>query len=785
MIKNYITTSIRNLLRYKAYSAINIAGLVIGMVSSIFLVMWVLVNWNVNRFHENLDRLSMVAYYLDLETGRQLGTATQAPMAPLLKESIPGIEDYVRLVQRAHTLSYGERSRVEWACFADTSILSVLTFPMLRGDPASALRTPRSVILTEAAADRYFGDENPLGKLMVLNDAISLEVTGVLETLPLASTYQFEVLVPFELLNEVGENTHQWAGHDYTTLLLTSPGIATSELSRQVGDFCHDFYYKGSALEESDLHHYVLPLADLHLYGVDGKSGSLNSVLAASIIAFCMLIVSVVNFVLLTTARISNRSQEAGIRKVMGASPGQIVRQAVMETTTVSLIAMLISVAIVELSLTAANAALGNVLQLHSYSLELGGLLVLWVVVTGLLGGIFPAISLSATRPAAIIHGDQVTGRKGRRLRHTMVVAQFSISVVFLTLATLLHQQLWYVATKDLGLDKENVVRLPATTKITESYELFRSRLLRNPGVLNVTTAGQNIVHINSSIGNDWNFEGRDPNTRIEVHFDWVGYDYDKVFKLEMAQGRFYSEEYPSDARDGIVINEEAMHKMGISNPIGKRFSFWGRDKTIIGVVRDFHLEPLDETIKPLILIFEPVINFVYVRIAPDNQSETIAAIEAVYQEMSPGSTFTYLFLGDNFISSQEKLLSLVAIFDFAAVLVAFIAGLGLLALVSFMAEQRRHEIGIRKTLGASTSGIVRLFLLEFMKLVAVSLAIGCPVAYYLGNDWLSSMPYRTEIGWELFAITCVLAVTVVLLTIGFQVIRAARANPVDSLRCD
>jgi len=303
--------------------------------------------------------------------------------------------------------------------------------------------------------------------------------------------------------------------------------------------------------------------------------------------------------------------------------------------------------------------------------------------------------------------------------------------------------------------------------------------------VLNVTTAGQNIVHINSSIGNDWNFEGRDPNTRIEVHFDWVGYDYDKVFKLEMAQGRFYSEEYPSDARDGIVINEEAMHKMGISNPIGKRFSFWGRDKTIIGVVRDFHLEPLDETIKPLILIFEPVINFVYVRIAPDNQSETIAAIEAVYQEMSPGSTFTYLFLGDNFISSQEKLLSLVAIFDFAAVLVAFIAGLGLLALVSFMAEQRRHEIGIRKTLGASTSGIVRLFLLEFMKLVAVSLAIGCPVAYYLGNDWLSSMPYRTEIGWELFAITCVLAVTVVLLTIGFQVIRAARANPVDSLRCD
>ncbi|RKX26602.1 MAG: hypothetical protein DRP45_03125 [Candidatus Zixiibacteriota bacterium] len=783
MIRNYLTIAIRNILRNKGYFAITTAGLVIGMVCFVLLTLWVVDEVSYDKFHDNLDRLAVVSWHNALATGQQTVAATQAPLAPLLKESIPGVEDYIRLVDRGHTLSSGEESHGESILFADSSILTVLSFSMLIGDPASALRSPRTVVLTESAAAKYFGDEDPMGKTMTLNGDISVMVTGVVKRIPPSSSIRFGVLAPFDLLEEVGEDPRKWAGSDYFTLLLMSPGISGAEVNERVSSFCHDFYNERYGSENNFTQYHTFPFPELRLYGVDGSSGSIGRVLVVSIIALCLLFVSGMNFVMLTTARVNHRSREAGIRKVMGASQGQIVRQVLVETTMVSLLAMFIALLIVELVLPAFNGFVQKNLQVGSFVIELGGMLLLWVTVTGLLAGMFPAVSMASTLPAGTVRGQHVTGRTDRRLRQTLVVAQFTISVAFLLLAALMHQQLNYIVTKDIGLDKENVVRLPATTDVEKSYDFFKRRLLEHPGILAVTTSGQNVVHINSTIGNNWDFDGRDPATRIALHFDWVGYDYDRVLDIKMAQGRFYSEEYATDASDGIVLNEEAVQLMGIDDPIGKRFSYWGRDRTIIGVVKNFHLEPLDETIKPLILILEPMISSIYIKIAPTNQGETIAAIETAFREVSPTGSFAYSFLENRFINAQSGLLRMLGIVDLAALLVAFIAGLGLFGLISFLAERRRKEVGIRKTLGATVPGIMRLFLSEFMRLVAISLVIGCPLAYYLGNDWLSTLPYRTEIGWGLFAATSLLAATVVLLSVGMQVTRAARANPVEALK--
>ena len=783
MIKNYLVTAVRNIRKNKGYFSLNIAGLVIGMVCFILLMLGVVYMLNCDRFHDNLDRLAVVSLRNDLATGGRTMSATQAPMAPLLKESVPGIEDYVRMVNRPHTLSINERSFSESILFADSSILTVLSFAMLKGDPFSALRSPHAVVLTESAAARYFGNEDPMGKTVVLNSNISLEVTGVLREIPANSSIRFEVLAPFDLLNEVGEDVTVWAGLDYFTLLLASPGMAGPELYERIGSFCQDFYGERQGSESSFTTYFASPFSELVLYGADGRSAGKHAVLVVSVIALCLLIVSGMNFVMLTTARAGHRGREAGVRKVLGASNGQIVRQILVETTLVSVLAMLISLAIVQVVVHSLSAMVHVDLRMESFALELGGILLLCVVVIGLAAGVFPAISIAATRPVGGIRGKLVTGSSGRRFRRILVVAQFAVAVVFLMLAALLHQQLRFISAMDLGLDKQNVIRLPATVDLEGSYGFFKQRLLESPSIVAVTTAGQNIVHINSSSNGGWDFDGCDPNTKIELHFDWVGYDYDRVFGLQMAEGRFYSEEIASDARDAFVLNEEAVRLMGIDDPVGKRFSYLGRDGTIIGVVRNFHLEPLDETLKPLILILEPVINYVYVKTAPGDPGEALATVEAAFHEVSPRGTFVYSFLEDTFLRAQGKFLSLLAVFGWAAVLIAFVAGLGLFALISFMAERRRKEIGIRKTFGAKTLDIAKLLSREFVMLAAVSLVLGCPLAYFLGEALLSEWPYRTQIGWSLFAVTGLLAATVVSLSIGLQVFRAARANPVDVIQ--
>lgn len=782
MFKNYISITLRNILRHKGYSAVNIAGLVIGMTGFTFLMLFVINEWNFDRFHLNRDRLVVVSQHTDMATGPQVYSATQAPMAPLLKESIPGIEDYIRSVGRMHTLSYDGKSHQQTIYFADSSILTVLSFKMLKGDPISALRSPRSVVLTESAVNKYFGNVDPMGKILFLNKNIGLEVTGVVENIPSNSTIEFTVLAPFDLLKEVGEDPKKWAGFDYFTLLFTSQGLSNSDISKRVGEFCNSFYGKRFGSEETLTRYYTVPFSELHLYGADGNSGSMDSLLAAFIIAVSLLIVSCINFIMLTTARINHRCREAGIRKVLGAVPGQIVRQILFETTSISVLAMLIALLIVTSTISLFNQYSPVEFRLESFLIELGGMMVIWVLLTGVLAGIFPAIIMSGAQTIGTVNGQFVKGSSGRKLRHIMVVAQISISVIFLMLSTLMYQQLYFIMTKDIGMDKDDIITFPATHELRNSFDTFKKRLLEQPGVLAVTYAGQIIENISSNTSGGLDFNGCDPELVIELHFDRVGYDYDKVFDLQMAEGRFYSEKNASDARQGIVMNEEAIRIMGIEDPVGKRFSYWGRDKTIIGVVKDFHFEPLNENIKPLILILEPELNFIYIKIASSNQKEIIASIERTCKEFTPGAGFGYSYLSTRFLNAQSSFLQILGIVNWATILVAFIASLGLLGLISFLAERRQHEIGIRKTLGASTFGIVKLFIKEFMKLVAIALIIGCPLGYIFGSNWLNRLPFHTDIGWELYALTGLLTIAFVLLSIGLQVIRAARAKPVDVL---
>lgn len=783
MFSNYLKVALRNIVRHKGYSVINVAGLAIGIACALLILLWIQDELSYDRFHQNADRLHLVAQTQKLETGQQTIPTQQSPLGPLLKENIPEISEYARFREYLYTLTYDERTFQEEVYFADPSFLTMFSFPLNQGDPATALDDPHSILLTETMARKYFGKNEPVGKVLRLDERVELTVTGVMPDVPHNSTIQFECLVPFELLQELGYNIDQWLGNDYLTFVLLEERTSYRQVGEKISAFCSDLYKQEKGVAECPYTMFLHPVTRAHLYPLGWAGGRIDYVYIFALAAAMILIIACMNFINISTARSVNRAKEICLRKVVGANRAQLGKQLLGESILLSLIAAGVAVTIAESLLPIFNHHAGKELSLaYSNPVLIVGLFAA-VAFTGVLSGLFPAIYLSAFQPVEVLKGHLKSGKGALQLRRILVVFQFALSLVLIIATIVISSQITYISNKDLGLNKEDVLYLVASQGIKEHYTTFKEELEKSPRVVSVTAAAQGITHINSSLGNNWGFDGRDPNERLEIHFDWVSLDYAETFNLEMTEGRFYSEKFPSDMVDGIVLNEKAIELMGIRDPIGKRFSFWGNDKRIIGVVKDFHLEPLYETLKPMILIYQDFINFVYIRIAPDDASQVLSYIETVYKRLEPGGTFQYGFLEDRYKRVYQAELRLATLSRYATALAIFIACLGLFGLASFMAEQRTKEIGIRKVLGASVTSIIRMMTKEFVILVLVSTLIASPVAYYAMIKWLEHFAYRTSLGWWIFAAGGLVALLITLITVSFQAVKAALTNPVETLR--
>ena len=784
MIINYLKITFRNIKRHKGYSFINIAGLAIGMAICILILLWIQDELNYDRFHENADNICRVN--MNDQNYGVVWPVVSIPVGPALKQEFPEVLDSVRVSDFSGLVTWEEKKSDEIGAYVDPSFFEIFSFPFVKGDPKTALSAPSSIVITQEMANKFFSNEDPLGKNLKLNNTLDFAVTGVIKDMPQNSHIHFDFLAPFEIFEKRDGDSTNWGRFQIYTYVMLQDDTPFNEFEDKIAGLLQEHNVReGPKLG-------LEPLTSIHLYAVDG-GGDMRYVYVFSIIAVFILVIACINFMNLTTARSSTRAKEIGMRKVTGAQRADLIKQFMGESVLMSLIALTFSVVLVILFLPAFNNLADKTLVLNpqgNWSLILGFVGI--VLFTGLLAGSYPALFLSSFKPVNILSGSLIpTSKRTKKtvFRKALVVLQFSISVFLIISTFVIFKQLHFIRNRNLGYQKEHIVTIPLRGNAGQQYEAFKSELSRDSRVSHVAATSEVPVLIYYlHIGYDW--EGKDPKKESRMNELLVDYDFIETMNMSIAQGRGFSREYATDASEAYIINEAAVQAMDIESPVGKRFSApthdGMREGTIIGVVKDFHFRPLHDEIDPLVMFIVPEkFNFFCIRVKSgiSDLPGTIGYIKSVWNKFTPNFPFKYNFLDSTFdklYRSEQKTGSVFGYFTFLAI---FISCLGLFGLASQMTEMRTKEIGIRKVFGASVSGITLLLSKDFMKWVVVANVIAWPTAYFAMNKWLQNFAYRTSIGIEIFILSGILAFVIALITVSFQSIRAAVADPVNSLR--
>jgi ABC-type antimicrobial peptide transport system permease subunit len=789
LLWNYIKTALRLIRRQKAFSLINISGLAIGFTICMLIMLWVADEWSFDRFHSNSSQIYRI--YRDESAVQPNSTSalTPPPMAAALKEDFPEIVKSTRFgYWRKQLVTYGDKSFNEPNYRnADPDFFTMFSFPLLRGNPETVFASPYSVVLTETAARKYFGQEDPLGKTLTVNNTYDIVATGIVKHVPLNSTLRFDLLSPFEILikESIGEEARDnWGFNSFTTFVMLNQNTSSHDFNQKLKG-----YLKKYAQEDSD--ELVLqPLTDIHLFSNLGHDinnrGDIKYVWIFTALAFFVLLIAGVNFMNLSTARSANRAKEVGLRKVLGAGRSQLIRQFFGESVLMALFAFLAALILLELLLPLFNNISGKYLSSpwHNSPFFLMVFLLL-ALITGLISGSYPALFLSSFHPARILKGSTLRSTGSHSfLRKSLVVFQFSLSVFLIVGTIIISRQLSYLKKSDLGFDHEHIIHLSIHGELREKYDAIRDRFLQNPDVLHVTASMALPTNIQSTPGTpEW--EGKDPYVQMPIKADFVDYDYFETFDIPLVEGRSFSKEYPTDMETAFIVNEEAVRRMGLEKPVvGKTFGFWGIDGQIIGVMKDAHFQSLHYKIEPLVFkMFRQWLRRIYLKIRTDNIPSTLWSLERAWKQMNPGYPFEYKFLDEDFNDLYESETRLGNVFQSFTALSVFIACLGLFGLASFMAEQKTKEIGIRKVLGSSTLSIITLLNKEFLKWILAANLIAWPISYLVMQRWIQKFAYRTNITVEIFILAGIIGLTVALVTVSMQTLKAARANPADSLK--
>jgi predicted permease len=783
MIKNYIKIALRNFKRHKGYSLINIAGLAMGMACCILILLWVQDELNFDRFHENADNIYRVIQDINFADHSTTWAITQGPLGPSLKEDFPEIVNFTRITGRRFRLNYEDHSYDEVVGMADGSIFEMFTFPLIEGDPRTALSDPHSIVLTENMAKKYFGDEHPIGKVLKADDRHDFLVTGVIEEFPLNSHFRYDFLVPFIFGRELKYTVDNWRNSQFRTYVQLQEGIPYRDVIQKISGYLYE-----KPTIEKDARLNLQPLARIHLYSnyeFDSAHGDITYVTIFSLIAFFILMIGCINFMNLTTARSASRAREVGMRKVAGAYRRDLVRQFFGESIFLSFIALFFAVGLVALLLPVFNNLAAKELSLGS-SANFSAFLALMgiALLTGIIAGSYPALFLSAFQPSHVLKGTLHSGSKGAAFRKVLVVLQFSMTILLIVCTTVVYDQMNFMRNRKLGYDKEYLVYAVLRGDMRKQFDVVKEELLRNPNILEVTSSATIPTYGYNFSNSLWRWEGQNPDEEILMRASFIDYNYFKTLGMEIIEGRPYSKEYTTDPEEALIVNEEAVKVMGMESPIGKRLEIGDNQAKIIGVVNNYHFRSLRQEIEPLILILNPQQCWaLFARLRSEDIPQTIGHMEKVWGRFAPGFPFNYRFMDeaiDNLYRSEKQI---GTIFRYFAMLAIFISCLGLFGLASFMAEQRTKEIGIRKVLGATVSHILLLLSKEFAKWVLIANIIAWPVAYYAMNRWLQGYAYRINIALWSFVLAAALALAIAIITVSYQAVRAATAHPADALR--
>ena len=782
LIWSYILVAWRRVRRERAYSAINIAGLAAGLACAILILLWARHELSYDRFHENADRIGRVLRKPD--DADWLTDRGPGPLGPALQSDNPEVVAASRAFEAPAPLRFGNRAFNGKVLGVDPSFFRIFSFPFVRGGGGEPLADPDSIVLGESMAEKLFGADDPLGRAVGFEwwgTWHDLQVVGVVADAPVNSSLRFDYLLPFNFVTRSGMSIDDWDVSAYQTYVLIADKASLADVEGKVAGAIK------RARPESRFELRLQPLTLMHLHDPKG-GGPITYVRIVVLIGLFILAIASINFMNLSTARSLRRAKEVGLRKVVGSSRGGLIRQFLLESLVFTTLALALAILAVGLLLPWLDRVLGVSLQLRLTTGQALAILAM-TLLTGLLSGSYPALFLSKFEPLHVLKGSVTRSRRGFSMRRLLVVIQFVISIG-LTVGTLtVSRQLFFMRHRDLGINKDCVINLELRGDLRNNYQAIKTRLLENPDILAVSATNGSFTKRFATEEADW--EGKDPEAKVTTAIHAVDFDYAKIFDLEMAEGRYFSRDRPSDITAGLIVNETAVRVMGLKEPLGKKLRCpipydSGRDEwgIIIGVVRDFHFRSLHSTIEPLILAIAPGwFTDTYIRINPANVPRALAFVDKALREAAPGFPLEYAFLDetiDRLYRTEARIGDMVGS---ATVLTVLISCLGLFGLASYTAEQRTREIGIRKVLGASATGVTSLLTGEFFKWVLAANLVAWPVSYLVMRSWLRTFAYRVDLGWQVFALAGALAGAVTLLSVGFQAVRAARANPVDCLR--
>ena len=793
MIKNYIKMNLRNILTHKGYSFINILGLAIGMACCILILLFIQDELSYDTYHENADQIYRLV--IEAEIGGSLDNFAVAPFAapPTFNDELPEVISFTRLFNLNGQITIDDRQfEEERIFFADTTFFEIFSHTFLRGDPETILDEPGAVVITEETAQRLFGNENPIGKTIQHNQIGELHIEGIVENVPENSHFHFNYIISMATIEGARRAfLNQWLSINGWGYLLLEKGTDPRVVEEKFVDIVENHTGQTARQYGISFVFFLQKLTDIHLrshlQAEVEENNNIVYVYTFAAVAIFILIIACINFMNLSTARSASRAKEVGLRKVMGAAKKNLVYRFLSESLFLSVLALVIAIGIVWLTLPAFN----NFADKQMTIMDLGngailsGILGL-IVFTGILAGSYPAFILSAFQPISVLRGDLSSGSKRSSFRKVMVVSQFSISIVLIVCTFIVVNQVDYMKNKDLGFDKEQIVVVTMQTSAPqERFQTIREELLQHTDIFSASFS----TGVPGRGGELRLFvpEGNDSTETHAMRLYRTDFDFVSTYGMEISQGRDFSFDLRTDSTQAFLINQTAANKLGWPDEaVGKDFEFVQvREGKIVGVVEDFHFASLTEEISPIVFMVAAQPGFLLsLKINPNNVDETIAFIEEKWGEFEPDRPLDYYFLDDDFSSrynAEEKVSDIVGVF---AILGIFVAALGLFGLVSFMAEQRTKELGIRKAMGASVSNLFVMVSREFAVLVVVSNVIAWPVAYYIMQYyWLQDFPYRISPAMMTFLLAGVLSLIVALLTTSFQSLKAARANPVDSLR--
>lgn len=792
MLRNYLKTAWRNLVRNKAFSVINISGLALGLTCSLLIMLWVQDERSVDGFHSNGKQLFQVYERNHYDGKVDAGYATQGLLAEELKKTIPEVQyasgfEYAAPPGAQNNFEADDKVGKMSGMFAGADFFKMFSYPLIHGDPATSLNMPGGIALSRRMAEFFFGKAGAaVGKTIRFENKEDLLVTAIFENLPANSSRQFDFLRTWTDFVKQNAWVNNWGNTSPATFVQLRADADLPKTGAKIKDFIYRYQEKTAGFyTELILQSY--PDKYLHSSFKNGyvDGGRIEYVRLFSIVAVFILLIACINFMNLATARSVKRAKEVGVRKVIGAQRSSLMIQFAGEALLLSFFSVIIAIVLTALLLPVFNNLTGKSLVVPFDQPIFYAAIIVLMLITGLVAGSYPAFFLSSLKPVSVLKGKLKFTWSSIFLRKGLVVFQFSLSIILIVGMIVIYRQMEYVQTKNLGYNRENLIYLPIEGELAKNYQLFKERAGRETSISGISKMRNSPTFIEHHTGSiEW--PGKDPNLRVSFADAVVGYDFVRTLKLKLKDGRDFSKDFGTDSAS-YILNETAAKKIGFKDAVGQTVVWGNRKGTVIGVLEDFHFNSMHATIEPLIIRLDENWSWgtILIRTTAGETQRAIASLEKIWKSLNPKFPFSYQFSDTEYAKlykSEQVVSKLTNIFAFLAV---FISCLGLFGLATFTAEQRNKEIGVRKVLGASVPNIVSLLSANFLKPVLIAMLIAFPVAWYSMNKWLADFAYKISIGWWMFALAGLLILAIALLTVCYQSIKAALINPVKSLRTE